>query len=219
MSSPSGQPVYQPQQESGRSSAWPIVFGGILVAILVLMCMTLSVLVTVLLVMDLPLTDGIGEQTVTIENVTNIEESYEWSIGQQTIDLHHVVMPAGETEFDAHLGAGELIIIVPDNVAVDVDWDVGIGNASIFGEDHSGVNVDGSVTDPNYEQTKQQLRIDVSVGIGRSSSVTIDLFRSGRADEGEDSQLRTLSEIDTGVNIELAVPVYTMKCEVGHGAT
>lgn len=166
MSASNRQAVYEPAPQAEGRSGWTTFFGCILVAILVVVCSLLSVVLTALLLLGQSLTEGFGDRRVTIENVTTIEESYEWSVGQQTVDLRQIELPAGDTEVEATVGAGELVVIVPEGVPVEVSWDVGIGNASVFGEDNLGLGLDDVHRDPEFDQAEQRLSIDVSVGVG-----------------------------------------------------
>ena len=58
------------------------------------------------------------------------------------MDLRDTDLPKGDVPLDLDVGIGEARVIVPDDVCVATDADVGVGNVAMFGRDHGGVDVD-----------------------------------------------------------------------------
>jgi len=66
---------------------------------------------------------------------------------------------------DLDVGIGQARVIVPDDVCVATDADVGAGNIAIFGSDHGGI--DASYEDaPEAKPAATRLLLRADVGMG-----------------------------------------------------
>ena len=133
----------------------------------------LGIVLTVLLsmgtVVAFPVGGGIGERTERPTTPEQAAERFELGIGQLTLDLTGLPVPAagGEaTLVRARVGIGELIVVVPEGIAVRVEAKVGLGSAKVFDLEDGGFDVD-LVSEPQGAETALDLR--VSVGIGEVS--------------------------------------------------
>jgi phage shock protein PspC (stress-responsive transcriptional regulator) len=108
---------------------------------------------------------GIGNREYRPASSMDLRDKYELGIGKLVLDLRDTDLPAGDVPIKMDVGIGEARIIVPDNVCVATDGEVGMGNVHLFGHDHGGVDV-------NYEDlptapvgtTRVLLKGDVGVG-------------------------------------------------------
>jgi phage shock protein PspC (stress-responsive transcriptional regulator) len=134
--------------------------GGLVVVGLVLA--TLAIAVSAV---DVRLEGPIGTRVYTPVETSDLKRDYDISIGDLELDLSNAALAAGETEVDANVGIGELMVIVPDGVAVDVDASASAGEVTVFGRRESGVDADlsASIHAPDSDRT---LRIDAHVGLG-----------------------------------------------------
>lgn len=161
------------------ASPWRAALPGVLIAVGVAILIearrrldgglvTIGVLLTLILsissIADVPVGGGIGERDHRPTSIAEINSPYRLSVGEQIIDLTAVDFPEGETVIEARHGVGELTIIVPRDTGVTIDWRVGLGEADVFGQEHSGSGNDGVVT--RDESNSRQLRINASVGLG-----------------------------------------------------
>ena len=64
------------------------------------------------------------------------------------------------------VGIGEAYVIVPDDVCVATDADVGAGNIAIFGRDHGGIDAKYENT-PTAKATATRLLLHADVGMGQ----------------------------------------------------
>jgi predicted membrane protein len=64
------------------------------------------------------------------------------------------------------LGAGNLNVIVPRNLAVTIDAEGGAGEIVLFGEKTDGVALDRSFTSPDYADADARLELELEVGAG-----------------------------------------------------
>lgn len=82
-----------------------------------------------------------GETSVRYDPVSldDIQTEYQLDVGTMIIDLSAVDFAGGEATIDADVGLGELIITVPDDVAVEAYGNVGVGELQVFGSNSGGI--------------------------------------------------------------------------------
>lgn len=107
---------------------------------------------------------GIGDRTHNIGSVLELESPYRLGIGSMTLDLRDLAVE-GIVDVEADVGLGELIVRVPEGVAVDVEARSGAGEVSVFGQRSDGVDVDRTFTTPG--DASDRLVIDVGVFMGQ----------------------------------------------------
>jgi Cell wall-active antibiotics response LiaF, C-terminal len=132
---------------------------------LVVVGLLLAALAVTVSAVDVRLEGPIGSRVYTPVETSDLKRDYDISIGDLELDLSNAALAAGETEVDANVGIGELMVIVPDGVAVDVDASASAGEVTVFGRRESGVDADlsASIHAPDSDRT---LRIDAHVGLG-----------------------------------------------------
>jgi hypothetical protein len=117
-------------------------------------------------VVDVPLGGGIHDQTVAPATVEQVMPSYSYTAGNQLFDFSGVSFPQGDTAVAVKLGAGNLTITVPADVAVQVAYHVDAGNVTVFGTARSGLSVDGTYTTPGFSTAERRLLLDLRLGAG-----------------------------------------------------
>lgn len=161
-------------------SPWRAILPGALIAIGVALLvearhglhgglLTLGILLTLALsvasLVDVPLTGGVGEREYQPATFDAIDSPYELGVGEMTLDLSRVEFPAGETTVEVKHGIGDLTVILPAGVGAVVDWDLGIGDITIFESfNQSGVSHDG--VERREGQGAGTVRLELSLGIG-----------------------------------------------------
>lgn len=115
---------------------------------------------------DVRLEGGVGDRTERPASVEDLDEEYRLAIGQLTVDLTRVAFPAGETEVEASVGIGELVVLVPAGLRVVVQGHVGAGELVLFGEQHDGLDVDAETTEDASPDAAPTLELEVSAGLG-----------------------------------------------------
>lgn len=103
------------------------------------------------------------EQPTSMEDLRN---SYELDIGALELNLEELDLPEGTTRVEGRVNDGVLTVVVPDDVAVQVDAEAENGALSIFGRDSSGEDIERSYTEEGYEQAQRRLSLDLSVDTG-----------------------------------------------------
>jgi hypothetical protein len=107
---------------------------------------------------------GVGDQQIAPHTFTEVEREYAWSVGNQEVDLSNVEFPDGETEILIRLGTGNLEVTMPEDVGYRITWSVGLGNADIFEENHTGIGLDG--TKEEDVDADAVIVLELSVGLG-----------------------------------------------------
>lgn len=112
---------------------------------------------------DLDLVGTVGERRVSPNTVAEIPETIDMRIGSLRVDFTDVDFSGTEVSTTVDIGIGELIIYVPDNVTVDVDSELGIGELIVLGTSRNGVGLDVST---RQDGTDGFLDLNIDGGIG-----------------------------------------------------
>lgn len=110
---------------------------------------------------------GVGDRLVEITSVDNIEPDYNLSMGKLTIDLTELSEFHGAASLNASVGMGELVVVVPENVGVEVTARSGAGEVEIFGQQIDGMGLDQTYRSPGFDDPDDILFLDISVFLGR----------------------------------------------------
>jgi predicted membrane protein len=95
-----------------------------------------------------------------------LSPSYELGLGELDLDLGAVALPSGTTFVDASVGVGELVITVPEDVALEIDVQAGIGEVDVFGTRDDGIDAHRTISLPGSTPDAPVLDIEADVGIG-----------------------------------------------------
>ncbi len=121
---------------------------------------------------DVPLHGPIGDRSYRPVAVTELEPSYELAIGTLRVDLRDLLLPAGTTRVETTVGIGELTVIVPAGVRVEVDARVKAGESVVLGNSEDGWGVTQHVTTGAEAVTGPTLVLDAEVGFGNLEVLT-----------------------------------------------
>lgn len=115
-------------------------------------------------VVRVPFAEGAGERTFRPVAAEAVEAEYRLGAGELTIDLADVSVDAGIVGFEATVGAGSLLVIVPDDATVYVDGRVGFGELEVLGATRSGIGRE--ITMSPSPDADAYFDLDVEVGFG-----------------------------------------------------
>lgn len=135
--------------------------GGI-IALGVILTVTVALASAIDILVDIPITGGVGDQTERVSGPPEAE--YRWALGSMTVDLRGADVSELGTAVEASVVIGELIVIVPDGVALDVEARSGMGEVDVLGEESAGIGAD---VDHVGEGRGGRLLLDLDVAIGR----------------------------------------------------
>ncbi|MBN1331980.1 hypothetical protein JW978_03795 [Candidatus Dojkabacteria bacterium] len=109
---------------------------------------------------DLDVNLGAGEGEMDFERLDIDKLDLDIGAGEITIDLGSGAIP---NEINIDIGAGEATLVLPEDVELDVEYDIGAGQMEIDGKKYSG---DGQFTQ-DLENAFETLKIKVNVGAGQ----------------------------------------------------
>lgn len=134
--------------------ARPLAFGGLL---LVLALSTVAVI-------NVPLRGGIDDRIVRPDSLADLPATERLAIGDLTLDLTDIAFTGDERHLEATVGIGQLTVIVPAGVTVELGGDVGVGVIDAFELQEDGWT---PVIDRTFEGTGSgRIELDLEVGIG-----------------------------------------------------
>lgn len=133
---------------------------------LIALGIVLTVLLTGATWADIRFEGGLGDRDITPASIEQLEPSYRIAAGTLTLDLRQIDFPAGETTVEARVGAGELVVLVPHHMSVEVDWRVAAGDVKILGHERSGVLLEDAITSHGDNGTEGRLHLDLIVTTG-----------------------------------------------------
>ncbi|MGB2840603.1 MAG: PspC domain-containing protein [Actinomycetes bacterium] len=108
---------------------------------------------------------GTGDRLYRVTSETDLLGAYELGAGTLVLDLRRVNITTS-TDIDASVGAGELTVLLPDDVRVDAAADVGVGTITFPGSgEQSGFGMDRTWSRFALAPPPV-LTLDLSVGLG-----------------------------------------------------
>jgi phage shock protein PspC (stress-responsive transcriptional regulator) len=139
-------------------------FGGKRLRWLILPAFAIALGATTVAAADVDLRGGFEDTTLRYTRADALQRSYEVGGGHLELDLRAVKLPPGDTRIDARVGAGELEVIVPENVCVATESRVGAGAVTWFGHTSGGTDLD--LFTQAAERGRPRLVIRARVGAG-----------------------------------------------------
>ncbi len=108
----------------------------------------------------------LGSDTVVPVVVSDIDGvTFTHDAGDLTYDLTGVDFGGADADMAVELGAGTLVVEVPDDVTVTVDAQVGAGQIDLFGERTEGINLNKNLTSTGAGDAGT-LDLDLGVTVG-----------------------------------------------------
>jgi phage shock protein PspC (stress-responsive transcriptional regulator) len=86
-----------------------------------------------------------GYRALTPTSTAEIPDAYLHAAGEFRLDLSQLSLPAGTTEVEIDMGAGEVEVTVPWDVTVEGAATVGVGEFNLLGRSQAGLSLDGEV--------------------------------------------------------------------------
>ncbi len=106
-----------------------------------------------------------GESAFVIDDPSELSERYEIATGSLTIDLSDLVLTEPR-DVRIQMGAGEIIVILPDQGRVAVDATAGLGEVTVAGRSDSGFA-------PRVEIDEGDALLDLRISVG-AGSITVE---------------------------------------------
>jgi phage shock protein PspC (stress-responsive transcriptional regulator) len=142
-------------------------FTGFRVGGLVALGLVLLALFGFAAALPVSISKGIGDELERPLGAAALEREYEYGIGDYELDLTNVRLSEGVTRVDVSLGIGELLVTVPEDVALEVDADAGAGEVIVLGSRDDGLGASRELSVPGPDEDAPLLVLDASVGFGQ----------------------------------------------------
>jgi phage shock protein PspC (stress-responsive transcriptional regulator) len=117
---------------------------------------------------EVSLDGGAGDRQYRPLSVVEIQDEYRVGVGNLRLDLTAVEFPERSVVTALSAGIGNVEVIVPRDVDVEVVGKTGIGEAELFGETVNGGSQERTVIDDGPDgEGGGSLRLTLEVGVGR----------------------------------------------------
>jgi hypothetical protein len=110
---------------------------------------------------------GVGDRVIVIDSVDDIRPDYNLAMGKLTLDLRVIGDLETATPVTASVGMGELVVLVPDGAALDVNANVGAGQIEILGRVADGVGIEDAYSTPGFDDSLASLSLELQTFTGR----------------------------------------------------
>lgn len=159
----------------GQVAGWAVVgVGGALVAAtlmggtrwLVVPAVAFALPVTVVTAADADLRGGVGDETHRPGTIAEVRDSYRLGVGRLEVDLRDVRFPAGDTPMRVKVGVGEAVLLVPEEVCVALESEVGGGYVGVLDREHGGLDEEWSNRAATPPPGTPRLVVEGEVGLG-----------------------------------------------------
>jgi phage shock protein PspC (stress-responsive transcriptional regulator) len=90
---------------------------------------------------DLDVRGTWGERTFRPGTVAELPRGFEMGMGSMKVDLRGLDLPAGRTDLPLEIGMGEIKVLVPDDLCVTTEANVGMGAVNIGDGEQGGVDL------------------------------------------------------------------------------
>jgi phage shock protein PspC (stress-responsive transcriptional regulator) len=131
---------------------------------LVSLAVLLTIVCGVAAIVDTPFKGGVGDRSYLPTSSRELQPEYRLAIGSLRVDLRAVPLPSGTTTVTGSVAIGELHVIVPTDVSVDVHAEVGVGQVDVFGASSSGFSAERN--DTVRAAGTRTLRLELRTGAG-----------------------------------------------------
>ena len=137
-----------------------------------------GVLLTLLLAaatfIDVPLRGAVGDRRYSPDNISEVRDEYRMIVGEMRLDLSDVEFPRGDTEIDVSMAAGEMRVLLPRGIDVEVKSHLHVGEALVLTNHQEGFDLESTnVDDVDGRPGRLLLRIDMGAGrvqVGRAAA-------------------------------------------------
>ena len=113
---------------------------GLAIAAVVVVVLTLAAAAAVATAFHVDVRNGIGTRTYVPAAASDVHRDYKLGIGRLQLDLAGVPLRRGETDVNARVGIGDLVVMVPQDATVRVKGDAQIGAVDVFDRHADGRN-------------------------------------------------------------------------------
>ncbi|MDH4279570.1 MAG: cell wall-active antibiotics response protein [Acidimicrobiia bacterium] len=108
---------------------------------------------------------GLGERHHTVSRASDLDDQYEVGIGDLVLDLSELDL-AEARDVRVSVGAGNLNVVLPADLPVDIEAKSGAGEIILFDDKVEGVGLDQEHRDDDYTGDGPGLALTLEIGAG-----------------------------------------------------
>jgi phage shock protein PspC (stress-responsive transcriptional regulator) len=116
--------------------------------------------------LDLDVRGGVGDREYVPTTRAELADGFELGAGQLRVDLRDVELPRGRTDLDLRVGLGVVQVIVPDDVCVGYESQIGAGFSDVRNRESAGLDLDISHRPTPRTAATPLLVLHTDVGVG-----------------------------------------------------
>jgi hypothetical protein len=109
---------------------------------LILPALSLALCAAFVMATGITLDGGVGDREYRPASANDVRDKYELGIGELIVDLRDAKLPPGDRHIDVDLGVGHAVVLVPKDVCVTTEAQVGVGAVDSFDSENGGIDVD-----------------------------------------------------------------------------
>jgi phage shock protein PspC (stress-responsive transcriptional regulator) len=114
---------------------------------------------------DLDVRGTWGDRTFHPRSVAELADGYEMGVGSLKVDMRDVELPPGQTDLRLEIGMGEIEVLVPDDLCVTTEAEIGVGVVNDGDGDQGGIDLD-IAGDRSVAPGVRHLHLIADVGMG-----------------------------------------------------
>jgi phage shock protein PspC (stress-responsive transcriptional regulator) len=132
---------------------------------LIVPALVLALPLAVVAAADIDVQGGTGQRVYRPQDVSQLRADYKLGVGELTVDLRNVDLPAGRTDVAVDVGLGQATVRVPTGVCVTSDVQMSAGQSRLFDKVDEGLDV--AVSDGGSPAPGQpELHLNAQIGVG-----------------------------------------------------
>jgi hypothetical protein len=109
---------------------------------LIMPALSLALAAAFVMATGITLDGGVGEREYRPTTANDVRDKYELGIGELVVDLRGAKLPPGDRHIEIDMGIGHAVVLVPKNVCVTTDADIGVGAYDAFDSENGGIDVE-----------------------------------------------------------------------------
>lgn len=125
----------------------------------------LSLAVVAAAAVPAPFTGGMGDRRFVVTEQSQLRSAYQVGFGNLVLDLNEIQLSQTKS-VSISVGAGELSVLLPDELPVRINATSGAGEINLLGQRTDGVAVSREYQSEGYGASDVRLNLDLNVGAG-----------------------------------------------------
>ncbi|HJU81025.1 MAG TPA: LiaF domain-containing protein [Acidimicrobiia bacterium] len=125
----------------------------------------LSLAVVAAAAVPTPFAGGMGDRRFVVTEQSQLRSAYQVGVGNLVLDLNEIHLSQAKS-VSISVGAGELSVLLPDEIPVRINATSGAGEINLLGQRTDGVAVSREYQSDGYAASDVRLNLDLNVGAG-----------------------------------------------------